>query len=243
MAIAYVLLGTALLAAALLLARWFVRADPATLVTAVKWLGGTLAGLLALYLIVSGRASHAAGLAVTTLIVLRGLRGLRAGAAMGGMFGGGRARPSPGGSSDVETAYLRMTLDHDSGEMDGKVLRGRFAGRTLSGLSLDELLSLLGEFANADHQSARVLETYLDRGPHTDWRERMETRDRAAGAAGDGAMSAQEARAILGVPPGATPKEIKLAHRRLMQANHPDHGGSTYLAAKITRAKEVLLGA
>lgn len=233
MFIAYLLLGVALLGVVLLLARWFVNADLATLAVVTKWVGGTIAVFLAIYLIVSGRAGAAFGLAGAAFVLLR---------AMGRLRRMGSTRPTPGASSDVETAYLRMTLDHDSGAMEGTVLQGPFSGRELSSLSLDELLSLLAECARADRQSLRLLETYLDRGPHIDWRERMEARERTSGTAGEGRMTREEAREILGVGADASAEEIKEAHRRLMQSNHPDHGGSTYLATKINLAKEVLLG-
>ena len=144
--------------------------------------------------------------------------------------------PTPGQSSAVETELLRMTLDHDSGDMDGEVLNGDFAGRRLSDLSLSELLALLR--GCRDTESATVLESYLDRYHADTWR---------AAAAGetdfaDQAMTREQAYRILGLKPDAGDQEVRQAHRRLMLKNHPDRGGSTYIAAKINQAKEVLLG-
>ena len=145
--------------------------------------------------------------------------------------------PSKGQASSVSTRFLDMALDHDSGEMQGTVREGRFAGRALADLELEELLALLGECRAQDTQSAAVLEAYLDRHYGNVWRER----NGAARQAGGG-MTVKEACEILGVDESADANEIISAHRRLMQKIHPDRGGSHYLATKINQAKDLLLG-
>jgi len=55
------------------------------------------------------------------------------------------------------------------------------------------------------------------------------------------AMSRAEALKVLGLQDGASEEEIRAAHRRLIQQTHPDKGGTSYLAAKINEAKDVLL--
>ena len=85
---------------------------------------------------------------------------------------GSNARRSPGQASRIETNHLEMELDHDTGEMHGRVLRGMFAGRDLSTLSPADLGLLWQDCRHTDHQSAQLVEAYLDR-IHPTWREDM----------------------------------------------------------------------
>ena len=138
----------------------------------------------------------------------------------------------------VRTAWLEMALDHDTGEMRGVVLAGRHKGAALESLSIEQLLDLLAE---ADDETRALLLPYLDRRD-PGWREHAQG-DAAAGrpAASSGKMSEQEAYQILGLEAGASADDIGRAHRTLMKKFHPDQGGSTYLAARINEAKEILL--
>jgi len=54
-------------------------------------------------------------------------------------------------------------------------------------------------------------------------------------------MSITEAADILNVSENASKDEIILAHKKAMQKNHPDKGGSKEIASKINTAKKRLL--
>ena len=146
--------------------------------------------------------------------------------------------PRPGQASKVQTAFLNMTLNHDSGQLHGEVTSGQFAGRTLESLSLEELLTLLEECRQGDRQSAALLEAYLDRTHGDSWRERASA-DRTTAPA-QGPMSTGQAADILGVSEEATAEEITDAHRHLIQRLHTDRGGTDYLAALINQARDTL---
>lgn len=145
--------------------------------------------------------------------------------------------PPPGQRSGVETDSLSMWLDHDSNTMGGSVRGGPQAGRDLAELELPDLLSLRSSLQDA--QSVSLLDAYLDRR-FPDWRNDGESSPPPF-TGGDAVLSVDEARAILGLTADATPDEVRAAHRRLMRQNHPDHGGTNWLATRINEARDVLL--
>ena len=151
------------------------------------------------------------------------------------------AQPGSLGCSTVTTRFLTMELDHATGAMSGRVLEGRFAKRSLRDLPLQDLLVLWRE-CQSDAQSVAVLEAYLDRHAEADWRERLHDAEPTAGFNGtSGKMDQVEAYQVLGLQPGASREDIQAAYRRLIQRVHPDHGGSSYLAARLNQARDVLL--
>lgn len=207
----------------------FLRAHPARIATALRKAGPIVLGLAGAGLLFTGRA---------------GLGGMILSGAFAwytaNRVSRGRSK-TPGKRSTVRTAALEMELDHDSGGLEGVVLAGRHESRVLGEMNLNELLELHEDLAS-DGESLQLLKTYLD-SRFPGWREDAEpdmgARQRAA--PGSGAMSEQEAYQVLGLEAGASAAEVRKAHRRLMQRVHPDLGGSSFLAARINQAKDVLL--
>lgn len=209
----------------------FVRSNPATLARGLRIAAVGIGGSVALLFLVTGRLPLASlFLGVLLPFLMRWRQGMRWWRNSGG--------PTPGRNSEVRTRFLRMHLDHDTGDMTGVVLEGAHKGRHLSELAPDALMDLLRNCRAEDPQSASLLEAFLDRTA-PDWRERWT--DPAAAAPASGVLDRGEAYRLLGLKPGAGRDEIKRAHRELMQKVHPDRGGSTYLAAKINEAKDLLL--
>jgi hypothetical protein len=106
----------------------------------------------------------------------------------------------------------------------------------LGGISLAVLLLLTG-------RGPAALSALILFGPLAwSWwkQDRRAARPQAGRRPGD-RMSREEAYAVLGLSPGATEADIRAAWLRLMQAAHPDKGGSDWLAARINQARDVLL--
>jgi hypothetical protein len=216
-------------------------ADPKFLARLIKVGGGVVTLAFAAFIGARGELA----VAIPIGIFGAGLLGWSPfGTALGSVWGnwGGSAK-SGGQKSEVRSKFIQMTLDHDTGALEGRLRSGPEAGRALDDFTLDQLFSLGRTF---DNESRALLESYLDRR-FPAWREHAH--DAAAGGRGGefggaataGKMTAEQAYEILGLKRGAGRDEISRAHRGLMKKLHPDQGGSTYLAARVNQAKDTLL--
>ncbi len=233
-----VLLALVLLAVGALAIAWFLRANPSAMARGVRIVLVTLGAIAVGGMLIFGlrflpsllpELFGLAGLVITGLIA-RAVRNWSS---------GGFSTPGSAKQTEVRTSFLQAWIDHSTGDVGGTVLAGRFAGRTLDSLSDGELIDLHQECA-ADGDSRRVLEAYLDRRLGTDWRSSRQAHGSPRDPRVD--MTREEALAVLGLAEGASVEDIKAAHRRLIQRMHPDVGGTADLAARINRAKDVLLG-
>jgi hypothetical protein len=218
--------------------RQFARMDAAAAARLVRRGGGALGLVGAVLLLLRGRVGLAAALA-----------GMAASFAGWRSFGpawtsfrtaGGGAGARPGRVSTARSATIEMRLDHDTGAMSGSALAGAYAGRALEGLTRPELTGLLAELQRDDPDGASLLEAYLDRR-FAGWRQAEQGQGEGRARPGPGGMTRAEAYEVLGLPVGAEAAEIIRAHRALMKKFHPDHGGSTALAARVNQAKDVLM--
>jgi hypothetical protein len=212
----------------------FGRMDAATAARIVRHGGGVLGMIGALLLLLRGRI----GLAATVAGMMANFAGWKTtgGASTGFQNVGGGTRP--GRASTARSAMVEMRLDHDTGAMTGTILAGAYGGRAIETLSRPELIALRQELARDDPDGVSLLEAYLDRR-FAGWREADQGQRQGRG--GSGAMSRREAFEVLGLAEGAAAADIIRAHRTLMKKFHPDHGGSTTLAARVNQAKDVLM--
>jgi hypothetical protein len=211
------------------IAMLFLRADPARLAGSFRQVVPAVALMCGIAFSVAGRIGIGIPIAFVALCWYVMRRRLR------------WPKPPARRYSMVRTAALEMELDHDTGALEGLVLAGRREGRMLGAMSRAELSALYRELSS-DAESRQLLEAYLDsRFPA--WRGDLQAHggERLGVAPGAGAMTKEEAYKILGLETGAAAADVRKAHRRLMQRLHPDIDRASFLAARIDKAKDVLL--
>jgi DnaJ-domain-containing protein 1 len=223
--------GVVVLALVLYVLQAFTKTNPRTVAVVLKAAGGVGALGGAALLGLRGRIDLAVTLGIVGLSLLGWLPWSVPGF-------GARTQKSTGQVSRVRSAFMEMELHHDTGAMRGRILAGRYEGTELDALDVATLTGCLSEI---DEESRALLMAYLDRREPR-WRDDMQgdAAARPSRPGGSGKMTEEEAYQILGVQPGASAAEIGRAHRALMKKLHPDQGGSTYLAARVNEAKDIL---
>ena len=245
-------LGLIILMAVVLFMRWVATHEPRDILQGLKWGGIGAVAILAVLLAVTGRLGWV--LAVLAAWLPWAMRALHLHALIRSVWAtltstgfhsvSGSHKSS---ASMIKTEYLRMVLNPISGRLSGRVRTGVLAGRMLDDLSLAEL-GLLYRFCATDEKSLKLFEAWLDREGPADWRQKMTSAFQnddafsAKAASTGGHMTHAEALRVLDLEADATPDQIREAYCRLITRLHPDHGGSSYLAAQLNCAKDVLLG-
>ncbi len=234
--IAYFILGVCLLAALGLVVKFLLTTNPRGLAKFLRISACCFCAVAAIFLLITGRFALGLPLAFVAAALLRRWALPR----LGPKLSQGPSQ-STGNTSNVETKYLRLELDHDTGAMRGEVLRGKYIGHQFTDLKYEQIIELLVECQSYDDQSVQILEAYLDRSYGPEWRQQTES-EYEGPRGGAGPMTIEEAREVLGLDKNPSKSEIREAHKRLMLKLHPDKGGSSYLAAKLNQAKDILLG-
>jgi hypothetical protein len=215
----------------------FARLKPADAARLARRGGSAIGWLGVLLMLLRGRF----GLAGALASLLLGGAARMGGQPFAGAFRAAGFGPKAARVSAARSATIDMRLDLDTGAIEGFVFAGPFQGRALASLDRPECLRLREICRRDDPEGERLLEIYLDRR-FAGWREADEGQTQGRnGRPGSGAMTRDEAYDVLGLAKNAGGEEIIRAHRALMKKLHPDHGGSTALAARVNQAKDVLL--
>ncbi len=221
-------IGLLLLAgSAYLVLTGLARADARSLASALRMLVPAALGMLAVAFALAGRPGTGALLAIPAIV----------------LFMRARRKNSPENSSQtplIRSSWLELQVGSGRSQMDGVVLAGEQEGRKLSSLAPETLLALHDKMAE-DAESRALMETYLDRRV-PGWRGDAHAHiDGGQGRApGAGAMADEEAYQILGLEPGASPADIRKAHRSLSQRMRVGPG-PVLLQSRIDEARDVLL--
>ncbi len=235
----YLLLGALGFWIVLAAAKAFARANPASLARFFKQAGGYAALAVALALLLLGRV----GIALSAGALGFWLLGISM--SPGSWFKSVGQGKTANQTSRVRSAMIEMELDHETGKMNGVIMVGSDQGKRLDDFTRPQCETLYETCVTDDPEGARLLEAYLDRR-FPGWRAAEEGNADFGGGNGGagqsaGAMSENQAYEVLGLQKGAPREAIIRSHHALMKKLHPDHGGSTDLAARVNEAKDVLL--
>src|SRR6266851_9311109 len=142
------------------LLQMFRAANPVVLARLIKIGGGVVALAVAAFTGLRGELAVAIPLGIFGAGLLGWSPFGPSGFSNIGSIFGSRTQRSPGQASRVRSQYLDMSLDHDSGELEGQIVAGPYAGHSLGEFDLPQLTAMIPGF---DAESVSLLESYLDR--------------------------------------------------------------------------------
>ena len=224
------LLALILLVGVMWFMSWYGKAPPNRRNSAIKTGLLYFVAIALLLLVVTGRVNILfAGIAAAIpvfhrLMAYRGIIGTI------GRFAGQKFGPTT-----LTTAWLVVEYDLAKRSLDAKVTQGQFEGKKLSELNDSELNTLL-DLVKEDFQSRAAVNAYMMARQGNTYSQQNRQAPNT-----DSQITLSQAYEILGLEQNATPDQIKKSHKRLIQKLHPDRGGSSYLAAQINAAKDLLL--
>lgn len=146
------------------------------------------------------------------------------------------ANKHTGFSPVIRTKFLKVQFSKNS--LQGDVIEGPLKGRQLAELSSEDIETLSLYYKENDKESLLLLHAYIQQqniNPNSNQQNNNYHEPSSQ------ELSQKEALEILGLDDSAGREEILKAHKKLLQRLHPDRGGSNYLAAKVNRAKDILI--
>ena len=235
----WILAGVVLLGLILLFGRWYIYAEPKDVLKVLKFLGVLFALVIVGLVIASGKIGM---LWLVLLGLMPWIGRFRTLSRQAKSLRG----PVAGQRVDRRTDFVVIYLNPETGDMDGRVLKGPQNGKLLSELSIDELVTLYEASSLEDAESASILEAYMDRMHEEGWRQKSRSTNPAEASEGmtglvEQGMSRSEAYKVLELQPGASKKEIENAFTKLIQTGHPDEIIARDIKAKAALAKATLL--
>lgn len=235
----WIIVGASALVLFLLFARWYINAEPRDVVKVLRYIGVAFAIIIIGIAALSGRFGILWLILLSILPWLGRLRSLNR--QVGNLKG-----PTERQYIDKRTKFLVLYLNKETGDMDGRVLLGPKSGKLLSELGVDSLVTLYEAAVIEDQESAKILETYLDRMHGQSWRSKSELVENKPSMDKDLSdsetdMTRSIAYEVLGLSPGASRNQIERAAKTLIEVGHPDEKEAEKKRLQILKAKETLL--
>jgi hypothetical protein len=250
--IASIALGLSVVASAVRMVDWFLHADPKVAAQVTRWaVRGVAAASVPLLLVLLFKeqwtAATALGAAMVLVPAVLGRRLWRwVGVPSLAGYGAPVRASSPRAAGQPFTDEAEL-VRYSAAVLEA-YLRRTAAVRPAVGSNVPAIADRTGENGSANEGPASRKSNGNGNGSKANGAGEPSSNGDASGnghaeAYGLGAMSEEEACAVLGVDRSAPEAEIRAAHSRISAVVDPTQGGSPYLAIKVDQAKEVLVRA